>query len=108
MKQILKVVCLTCVSVLISGCASMLERAFTPPDHVNFYPGIGANYDILTDENEDASIRFFGGVVDFPFSLVLDTILLPWETYDYFKYKHEDRKEQQQENSSNQGMEPTR
>jgi uncharacterized protein YceK len=79
------------VVMMISGCASVGTRAFTPPGHETFYPGLEGNYEILKDESTGFTEKLFLGVLDFPFSFCLDTILLPFDTYDYYKNKHEEK-----------------
>ena len=66
-----------------------------------FYPGISVNYLYLTggDFWED---RVLLGILDVPFSLILDTILLPSDTYHYFRYRSDQKKQ-----PSNQANEPT-
>ena len=88
---------ITLLVMIVSGCASTVSRAFSDPSEAVFYPGIKGNYEYLTNTDSDFGERAILGVVDIPFSLVLDTVLLPFDTYDYFKYKDNDK-----ENSANQ------
>ncbi|GAA0483477.1 hypothetical protein GCM10009413_19570 [Tatumella punctata] len=46
-----------------------------------YYPGTRANTEILKDDNTRWPIKTLA-VVDYPFSAVMDTLLLPW---DYFR-----------------------
>ncbi len=44
----------------------------------------------MTKDDAELGERIFYGV-DLPFSFIADTILVPFDTYDYFKYKRDDK-----------------
>ncbi len=70
-----------------SGCSSIMSH--TGPDQ-GYYPGTRANNQILGDSSTRWPIKTLA-VVDYPFSAVMDTLLLPWDYY---------RKDQGSEGSS--------
>ncbi|MBS0855629.1 MULTISPECIES: YceK/YidQ family lipoprotein [Tatumella] len=61
-----------------TGCSSVMSH--TGADQ-GYYPGTRANTEILKDDNTRWPIKTLA-VVDYPFSAVMDTLLLPW---DYFR-----------------------
>lgn len=64
-----------------SGCSSVMSH--TGPDQ-GYYPGTRANNQILTDNDTHWPIKTLA-VLDYPFSAVMDTLLLPW---DYYRTEH--------------------
>lgn len=61
------------VLLLGVGCGSLTNLVFDFPGDV--YGGVGQDVDWIATINP---LVIVAGVIDLPFSLVLDTLLLPW------------------------------
>ena len=61
-----------------TGCSSVMSH--TGPEQ-GYYSGTRANTEILEDHNTRWPIKTLAAV-DYPFSAVMDTLLVPW---DYFR-----------------------
>jgi uncharacterized protein YceK len=102
MKKIIQTYLSTIIVVMmVSGCATSVGRAFTPPGNETFYTGTEEGYKAMTKGDAELGERIFYRI-DLPFSFIADTVLVPFDTYDYFKYKHDDK-----EKSANQSVDPT-
>lgn len=60
-----------------TGCSSVMSH--TGADQ-GYYPGTRANTEMLTDDNTRWPIKTMAAL-DYPFSAVMDTLLLPWDYY---------------------------
>ena len=69
---VLMVFSVSCSSIAIRGDA---RKMFPPPSRV--YPGTQNNMRLIKDDGYFKGISKLCGTVDFPFSLVLDTLLFP-------------------------------
>lgn len=66
-------------SFILNSCSSMMTHSGNDKP---YYPGTLANNETISDEKNTWSVRMLA-VIDYPFSLLLDTVLLPW---DYFHH----------------------
>ncbi|WP_058913998.1 YceK/YidQ family lipoprotein [Entomohabitans teleogrylli] len=70
----MKAVMVAIMVLLLSGCGSIISRAIPGQGHGNqYYPGV--QWDV-----RDTSWRYIT-VLDLPFSLILDTLLLPLDAH---------------------------
>lgn len=68
----MKVVIVIILSMLLSGCGSIISRAIPGQGHGNqYYPGV--QWDL-----RDSPWRYVT-ILDLPFSLIFDTLLLPMD-----------------------------
>lgn len=73
---------------VISGCSSIRSRYDAPESHWSVYPGVQRDGSDLIDTFEGKTKPEWTSVVvvpvlllDVPFSLILDTILFPYDAY---------------------------
>ncbi|KFD22305.1 outer membrane lipoprotein [Tatumella ptyseos ATCC 33301] len=64
-----------------TGCSSVMSH--TGPEQ-GYYPGTRANTEILSDSHTRWPVKTLAAL-DYPFSAVMDTLLLPW---DYYRRDH--------------------
>ncbi len=69
-RKVLKIITVMLVASLLTGCGSIISRTVSGQGHGNqYYPGV--QWDM-----RDSAWRYLT-VLDLPFSLVFDTLLLP-------------------------------
>lgn len=71
-----------------SGCASVVTRCYSSWRN-DFYPALQADVEGIKDKDCPVRYKLGLGIIDAPISLCTDTILLPADTYRYFKYCRE-------------------
>lgn len=74
MKSLLKIMVVSLMALLLSGCGSIISRAVPGQGHGNqYYPGV--QWDV-----RDGPWRVLT-ILDLPLSLVVDTMLLPVDAH---------------------------
>ncbi len=92
------------LSTFLTGCASIGSRGISSmgDNPLGLYPGVRTDFHILrmsfssktseTDEKNNVFL-FVYAIIDFPFSLVLDTICLPYDMFHNRRYDKVDEEE---------------
>lgn len=65
-----------CTTLLLTGCSSTMSH--TGSNDVQYYPGVHASYHMLISQDAHWTLKPFI-IMDMPFTLILDTLLLPWD-----------------------------
>src|SRR3954462_12850540 len=86
--QVLLISCL-CLAGAASGCSSIGSRIFAnsfPPAIPYYFGGVRTDYETISCPGKSASpiIDSIYSIVDFPFSLVADVLLIPYDVYTDF------------------------
>ncbi len=69
--------------VTLVSCSSLIERSAPPQNQI--FPGVRLDFEIATvsgdhwDGPGTLPFRFILATLDLPFSLVFDTVMLPWD-----------------------------
>lgn len=81
---------MACLSLFVSGCSTAISRAIsrasTPPTPL-YFGGVRTDWMVLTES--DVWQPQVYGVVDMPFSLVGDVILLPYDIYTDLRHTND-------------------
>jgi uncharacterized protein YceK len=83
--HIIQVCLLAMVCSMLSGCSSMMTHSGNDEP---YYPGTIANNATIGNKENSWSVRALA-IMDYPFSLILDTVLFPW---DYFHHSESGQK----------------
>lgn len=73
-----------------AGCSSLIERSSPPPSKI--FPGVRLDFEMATvssghwDGPGTLPFRCVWATLDLPFSLALDTVLLPWDAAMAWEY----------------------
>lgn len=94
--QICLFVMMTC---MLNGCSSMMTHT---GNEKSYYPGTLANNEIISNKNNHWNVKVLA-VIDYPFSLILDTVLLPW---DYFHHSDNRKKSLREQVAETQSQTP--
>lgn len=74
MRYQVRILAMAIIVVLLSGCGSVISRTIPGQGHGNqYYPGV--QWDV-----RDSAWRYLT-ILDLPFSLVFDTLLLPLDAH---------------------------
>lgn len=86
MKIYISQVCLLVILCsVLNGCSSMMTHSGNDEP---YYPGTIANNKTIGNAKNPWNVRLLA-VMDYPFSLILDTVLFPW---DYFHHAETGKK----------------
>lgn len=73
-KHLVRAIALGLMALMLSGCGSIISRTIPGQGHGNqYYPGV--QWDV-----RDSAWRYIT-ILDLPFSLVFDTLLLPIDAH---------------------------
>ena len=83
----MKILCIALIYCISSGCTTLVVRSYDSSGFLHFpgiYPATRFDAEIIGSFTKSSSHALVaaGAVIDTPFSLTFDTLLVP---YDYFK-----------------------
>jgi uncharacterized protein YceK len=85
-----------CTMLILSGCSSIgtrsIQRMSSPPPPL-YFGGTRLDHQIISHANETPWFMTAYGVVDMPFSLCGDTILLPYDLYTDLRHPNDEPSE---------------
>ena len=80
-KSLPKIVMISSCLVSLTACSSIMSHT---GDNRGYYLGTQANNEIIGSNETTWSVKSLA-VLDYPFSAITDTIILPW---DYYRNSH--------------------
>lgn len=78
MKKRLRIGLFTVGAIALSGCSSMMSH--TGGGEQGYYPGTRNSYKMLADGNTSWGLKPLVAL-DMPFTVVADTLLVPWDAF---------------------------
>lgn len=75
MKNTMKII-LLCAITILTGCSSTMSH--TGSNDKKYYAGTHTSYQMLISDNTHWGIKSLV-ILDMPFTVMLDTLLLPWD-----------------------------
>ena len=80
-KKYIAVILIPVFFLCLTGCTSIYSRGW---ETGRLYPGVSQDLKEIRDSSGGKSFAMHS-LIDLPFSFVLDTILLPFDAFSYFK-----------------------
>jgi uncharacterized protein YceK len=81
-KRYIAVILISVLFLCLTGCASIYSRGW---EKGSLYPGTGEDLKEIRDSTSGGRSFAMYSLIDLPFSFVLDTVLLPFDAFSYFK-----------------------
>lgn len=95
-NQILQVCLLVMLAGLLNGCSSMMTHS---GNGKSYYPGTLANNETISNKKNPWNVKILA-LIDYPFSLILDTALLPWDYLHHSDNRNKSLREEVAERQS--------
>jgi len=83
-----------CAAVLLTGCSSLTTRSvaakWSSPPPPQYFGGVRSDYHGIVDvrENESPAFWVIYSILDMPFSVCGDILLLPYDIYTDYRWRH--------------------